>query len=90
MEYATLFAVTALGVATKAWQQLNVQHHRMGWVPPASYVMATTEILIISQIAISGANIYGMILGMGTGGWVGCLIAMHLHARARNGKAHTH
>ena len=83
MLYLTLFAATVLGVSAKAAQQLNVQHHRLSWVPPVSYAMAFTEIVIISQVATAGGSIPLLVAAMGTGGWVGCIIAMELHRRFR-------
>lgn len=77
-----VFIASLIMVFARAFQQLNVQHHKMLWVPPASYAMAITEYVII----IRGYIDLGLsaVLWSGTGAWIGCLLAMAAHRQLRN------
>lgn len=78
----------ALGIAgasfvfimARAFQQLNVQHHRIPWVFPTSAIMAVTEVAIISGVVIQG---FWAWVPMAIGGSTGCVAAMLLHKRMR-------
>lgn len=64
-------------VATKAFQQLNVQHNKYLWIPPCSLLMATAEVANI--IVIVKDQNYFLILPMATGAVLGCWLSMYLH-----------
>lgn len=80
--YALSFLAAYIGVALKAFQQLSVMHDRMLWVPPVSYGMALSEVLIIHAVAEYGIG--WIIFWIGTGGWMGALSSMWLHRRLRH------
>lgn len=71
----------------KAAQQRNVAFLHYWWVIPTSYLMAITEVFVISLVA-HAAVINGVTLGLlwyafaiGTGGGLGAIAAMYLHNR---------
>ena len=71
----------------KSLQQRNVAFLHYKWVMPVSYFMATTELLLISVVAIkaigaeSWTDMIPMVLTVGTGGGFGAMIAMYAHSR---------
>lgn len=71
----------------KAIQQRNVAYLHYKWVMPTSYCMSTTEILVISVVALKAINadtwmdMVPMALTIGTGGGLGAIVAMYLHHR---------
>ena len=71
----------------KAFQQRNVTGLHYKWVMPISYCMSTTELAVISAVAIkavsaeSWIDMIPMILTVGTGGGLGALAAMWVHHR---------
>ena len=77
-------------VALKAFQQLNVMHHRVGLVIPISYAMAVCEFFLVGFIAIASINAASdidkafLVFQIGTGGAVGAILSMTLHKRMRN------
>ena len=76
-------------VALKAFQQLNVMHHRIGWVIPISYGMAVCEFFLVGFIAVSTIHATTeldkivLIFQIGTGGAVGAIASMVLHKKMR-------
>ena len=50
MTYVTLFFSSLVFIAMRAFQQLNVQHHRYAWVPPVTAIMAVCEVLTVTAI----------------------------------------
>ena len=42
MTYIALFFSSLVFIAMRAFQQLNVQHHRYAWVPPVTAMLAVT------------------------------------------------
>lgn len=70
----------------KAFQQRNVAFMHYRWILPISYLMATTEVFIISLVAheaVKGItwSLLWFALTIGTGGGFGALAAMYLHKR---------
>ncbi|MCK5642261.1 MAG: hypothetical protein KAJ19_15755 [Gammaproteobacteria bacterium] len=71
----------------KAIQQRNVAFLHYKWVLPTSYCMSTTELIVISVIALKAVNseswmdMIPMVLTVGTGGGLGAIVAMYLHNR---------
>lgn len=70
----------------KAFQQRNVMGMHYRWVMPVSYAMATTEVFIISLVAIEARHglswdLLWFALTIGTGGGVGAMLAMYLHKK---------
>lgn len=71
----------------KALQQRNVAFMHYKYVMPVSYCMSTTELLVISVVALkavsaeSPLDMLPMVLTVGTGGGLGAITAMYLHNR---------
>ena len=65
----------AFAVSLKSWQQLNVVNRKRVAIPVVSMAMAASEVLIVSRIIADG---WGVVIPMGLGGGVGCLITLKL------------
>ena len=70
----------------KAFQQRNVAFMHYRWIMPISYMMATTEVFIISLVAhkaVQGITpeLLWFALTIGTGGGLGAVAAMYLHKK---------
>lgn len=77
----SIFCVSFIKVAARAFQQLNVVHGKFLQVVPTSYVMACSEIFVTGYGAaqfVSGNYADALLVGIayGTGGWMGCWLAM--------------
>lgn len=76
-------------VALRAFQQLNVQHHKMAWAVPISYGMAFFDFFLIGVIAMAHVEAVDFWLKvwlwfqLGTGGALGAIFSMILHKRVR-------
>jgi hypothetical protein len=81
--YLILLVTTAVFIAARAFQQLNVQHDRYWWVPPTTTTMAVCEVVSITSIVKSGS--LWAIVPLAVGGTLGCWFAMWLHKRLRKG-----
>lgn len=68
-------------VFLKALQQLNVVHGNRWWVLPTSFAMATCEVAVVANMAKFGWG--WIIIPVGLGGGLGCLVAMEFHRRIR-------
>lgn len=79
--YLAAGIVSFVNVFFKAFQQLNVVHHKIYWIIPVSYVMAACEVFIIWQIA-TAQNLW-LLFPIGTGAGIGCILSMVLHKRLR-------
>jgi hypothetical protein len=91
MVYLTLFVVTFGGVAVRAFQQINVTHGHYDRIPVTSYLFATFDVLMLTNIitiVLDGAAIFPAIAAMGTAGWMGCFTSMWLqkHLNERGGE----
>lgn len=86
-----LFVVTFTYVFAKAYQQRNVIHNNWVAIPLFSFMMAFLELSSFSvgvlDIAENGWHRI-LFLGMasGSGGTLGCWLAMYLHNRFHNVK----
>lgn len=68
----------------KAFQQRNVAFMYYRWVLPISYMMACTEVFIISLIAVEASKglsleLLWFALTIGTGGGLGAIVSMWVH-----------
>ena len=88
MEYLVAGVAYFFFVFFKAFQQRNVAFLHYKWVMPTSYLMAGTEIFVYAIVSLSvlqaGGLHWGLIwfaLAVGTGGGIGALLAMRLHAK---------
>lgn len=74
-------------VFLKAFQQRNVMGMHYEWIMPISYAMATTEVFVISIVAIKAVNyttvveLIWLAASVGTGGGFGALAGMYLHKK---------
>ena len=81
MTYVALFFSSLVVIAMRAFQQLNVQHHRYMWVPPVTAMMTVCEVLTVTGI-IKASSLYAAI-PLTFGGVLGCWLSMWLHKRMR-------
>ena len=87
--YISSFGVSFLFVSIKAFQQLNVVHHKMLWAIPASFGLGLCEVFIIGTVSYSvvdGARIFNLILiglSLGAGGALGVVSSMIVHKNLR-------
>ncbi len=68
----------------KAFQQRNVAFMHYRWILPISYMMAITEVFIISLIAVEASKglsieLLWFALTIGTGGGLGAIVSMWVH-----------
>ncbi len=68
----------------KAFQQRNVAFLHYHWVLPISYMMACSEVFIISLVAIEASKglsieLLWFALAIGTGGGLGAVVSMWVH-----------
>lgn len=74
-----------LFVFLKAFQQKNVVGMHYRWILPISYMMAASEVFIISIIAFKAAggapfsDLIVFAFTIGTGGGLGALAGMYVH-----------
>ena len=76
----SLFLTSFIFVFLKAGQQLNVARGHYKLIPFFSFGMAATEVYVIVAVATSGFSM-AAVIGMGTGGSLGAMLAMYLHSR---------
>jgi hypothetical protein len=93
--YTILFVAQFCFVATKAFQQLNVMHHKRVWVFWTSAVMSIFECGVYGAVTFeaynliqSGDVLYFMLLAipLWLGGALGSIISMTIHMRMRDGR----
>jgi hypothetical protein len=77
---AFLFCNSFGYVFLKAWQQQNVIGRHYLWLGPVSYGMALTEVYGVSAYVGSDSKAIAA-LAIGTGAWMGCVLAMKFHER---------
>ncbi len=74
----------------KAFQQRNVSWMKYSTVMPISYMMAFSEVIVISSVAYTGAQLFPfsmasllkvapMMFAVGTGSGLGAIAGMYLH-----------
>ncbi len=69
----------------KAFQQRNVAFLHYRWVTPVSFLMSTTEVVVVSLVAVEAVGVdkwyhmAPMAFCLGLGGAVGSILAMWLH-----------
>jgi len=79
--HGTAFVASFAFIAIKAFQQLNVVHHKVWWVVPSSLAMAVCEVWVVANIARYGWG--WLVLSIGLGSGLGAVFAMHIHKRIR-------
>lgn len=83
--YLAAFFASMLFVGLRATQQLNVVHDNYLAVLPTSVLMAMCEVFVVANIALRGFE-WQLVLSVGCGSGIGCLIAMKLHKKWRKPK----
>ena len=81
MTYVIVFFSQLVYVFFKSFQQLSVVHHKYSLILPVSYAMASCEAVLIIFVATS--NNWWLILPMGTGAGLGCMLGMFMHRKYR-------
>jgi hypothetical protein len=79
-ELVTVGAVMACFVFLRSFQQRNVAQTRYLPVMPTSWLMGLAEVYWVAAIASQGFSL-PLALALGTGGGIGCMIAMYLHSK---------
>lgn len=90
--YLILFAAQACYVATKAFQQLNVMHHKRVWLFWTSGVMAVFECGVYGVVTFKAIEVINsgeflsfalLAIPLWLGGSLGSLTSMEIHKRLR-------
>ncbi len=96
MEYLFLFAVNFCYIAGRAFQQLNVIHHKKGWLVATSLFLATFEVALFGTITFKAYETLQtsnwlpfvlMVIPIWLGGSAGSLASMEIHRRLRNARS---
>jgi len=80
MEYFLLAVAQFFAVFAKAFQQQNITHERILWIPATSYMLAFFEIGVIIWAVKLGHMAW---IAVGTGAWIGAICAVKLHRYLR-------
>lgn len=83
--YLFVFFAQLIYVALKSAQQLNVVHNNYKAIVPISIVMAACEVGVVGAIAVK--QDWSLVVPMGIGAALGCMLGMYLHRKFRNGQA---
>jgi hypothetical protein len=78
--YLSLFFFSLLYVALRAFQQRNVTNDDFAWVVPTSLCMSAVDAFLMINVVKNGWSI-PLVLSVGLGGGIGCVVAMKLHKR---------
>lgn len=90
--YLILFVAQTCYIATRAFQQLNVMHHKRVWLFWTSAVMAIFECTVFGSITfkaievVDSGNILSfalIVIPLWLGGSLGSLCSMEIHKRLR-------
>lgn len=78
----TLFGMAFVSVCIRAFQQQNVTQSRYFLIIPTAYAMTFAELFVI-YTGLGSFSTAPWMTGfvMGTGGWLGCWVALELHKR---------
>ncbi len=84
ISFALVILATGFAVSLKCWQQLNVMNRKIKMIPIVSIAMAFSEVLVISRVVVDG---WSVVLPMGIGGGIGCLVAIKIFDHAHKDKS---
>jgi hypothetical protein len=88
MFYIIAFACSVLHVGAKAFQQLNVVHDQKIAVVLTSFFIALFEIsifgILTTKFISQGLDALWMVIPIGLGGGLGCLLSMYIHKNMRH------
>ncbi len=80
VKYVFIFLATLGYVTVRAFQQRNVAHANLKWIPPTSYAMAVLDVYIMATVAKNGFG-WPLVAVYGTAGFLGAYIAIWFHKR---------
>lgn len=92
MEYVGLFFINFFYIAGRAFQQLNVIHHKRVWLIATSLVLAVFEVALFGTITFKAYETLQtqawmpfalMVVPIWLGGSAGSLASMEIHQRLR-------
>lgn len=90
--YLILFVAQTCYIATRAFQQLNVMHHKRVWLFWTSAVMAIFECTVYGSITFKAIEVVDsgdllsfafIVIPLWLGGSLGSLCSMEIHKRLR-------
>lgn len=81
-----LFINSFCYVGLKVWQQKNVIGNHYWWMVPTSYLMAAGEVYGVSVVSQGGFQ-WQIVAAIGTGAWMGGVLAMYSHNRMKRAAA---
>ncbi len=84
LTYIIIFSLSFMNIFLRAFQQKNVIHKRVGLIVPVSLLLAIGEMLtpavfVTNFIGGSIQHIATMILCVGFGGGLGCIVSLVAH-----------
>jgi len=74
----TAFLVSFIAIFLRGFQQMNVIHSKYTMIAVTSYLLALTDVAVISIIVEHGWN---TVLAQGTGAALGMLASVYIHNR---------
>lgn len=74
----TAFLVSFIAIFLRGFQQMNVIHSKYTMIAITSYLLALTDVAVISIIVEHGWN---TVLAQGTGAALGMLASVYIHNR---------
>ena len=84
MTFLLAFLASALYIALKSTQQLNVVHGQYRRIMPVSMSMAACEVFIMVNVvrtSDSGVGLALLAVCIGVGGGLGCMAGMRMHKK---------
>ena len=74
----TAFLVSFIAIFLRGFQQMNVIHSKYTMITITSYLLALTDVAVVSIIVEHGWN---TVLAQGTGAALGMLASVYIHNR---------
>ena len=74
----TAFLVSFIAIFLRGFQQMNVIHSKYTMIAITSYLLALTDVAVVSIIVEHGWN---TVLAQGTGAALGMLTSIYIHNR---------
>ena len=74
----TTFLVSFIAIFLRGFQQMNVIHSKCTMIAITSYLLALTDVAVVSIIVEHGWN---TVLAQGTGAALGMLASVYIHNR---------
>ena len=74
----TAFLVSFIAIFLRGFQQMNVIHSKYTMIAVTSYLLALTDVAVVSIIVEHG---WGTVLAQGSGAALGMLTSIYIHNR---------